>query len=125
MHRSTERILTTHVGSLIRPPALVTYLRAKQDGTPVDDNAFEACLEDAVAQVVQKQIAAGIDIINDGEFAKTQSWSRYILKRMKSTGQLSMQDSFYKSTMPILPATTTSSFHPERWRTIAHGRACA
>ncbi len=82
MHRSTERILTTHVGSLIRPPALATYLRAKQDGMPIADNALEACLEDAVAQVVRQQIEAGIDIINDGEFAKTQSWSRYILERM-------------------------------------------
>jgi 5-methyltetrahydropteroyltriglutamate--homocysteine methyltransferase len=76
------RILTTHVGSLIRPPALTDMLRAVEAGQRVDDTAFAACLEAAVAQVVRAQADIGLDIINDGEFGKTISWSRYVLTRM-------------------------------------------
>ena len=49
MKRSTERILTTHVGSLIRPPALIEFLRAQQEGRPIDEAAFQACLAACVA----------------------------------------------------------------------------
>ena len=76
------RIRTTHVGSLIRPPALTDMLRAVEAGQRVDDTAFAACLEAAVAQVVRAQADIGLDIINDGEFGKTISWSRYVLTRM-------------------------------------------
>jgi 5-methyltetrahydropteroyltriglutamate--homocysteine methyltransferase len=76
------RILTTHVGSLIRPPALTDMLRAAEAGQRVDDTAFAECLEAAVAQVVRAQADIGLDIINDGEFGKTISWSRYVLTRM-------------------------------------------
>jgi 5-methyltetrahydropteroyltriglutamate--homocysteine methyltransferase len=82
MHRSTDRILTTHVGSLVRPLELVAYLRAQQEGQAVDEVAFEHCLKMSVGRVVQQQIEAGIDVINDGEFAKTISWSRYVLQRL-------------------------------------------
>jgi 5-methyltetrahydropteroyltriglutamate--homocysteine methyltransferase len=78
----SNRILTTHVGSLIRPPALVELLRAEEAGQPVDAGAFAACLEGAVADVVRQQAELGLDIINDGEFGKTISWSRYVLTRM-------------------------------------------
>ncbi len=59
MQRSTERILTTHVGSLIRPPQLLEFLRAKQKGEPFDQHAYEACLTDSVAEVVRRQAQAG------------------------------------------------------------------
>ena len=54
MKRSTDRILTTHVGSLIRPPALVEFLRAQQERKPVDQAAFAACLTSSVAEVVHE-----------------------------------------------------------------------
>jgi 5-methyltetrahydropteroyltriglutamate--homocysteine methyltransferase len=82
VRRSTERILATHVGSLIRPPALIEFLRARQDGRPVDEAAFAACLTDAVAEVVRRQVEAGIDVVSDGEFGKTISWSQYVLERL-------------------------------------------
>jgi 5-methyltetrahydropteroyltriglutamate--homocysteine methyltransferase len=82
MQRSADRILTTHVGSLIRPPDLVAYLKAQEAGVAVDPRAFAECLRAAVAAVVRRQTEVGLDIINDGEFGKTISWSRYVLERM-------------------------------------------
>ena len=82
MAQSTDRILTTHVGSLIRPPELVAFLRGKDAGLATDETAFAACLKASVAGIVRQQAEIGIDILNDGEFGKTISWSRYILERM-------------------------------------------
>jgi 5-methyltetrahydropteroyltriglutamate--homocysteine methyltransferase len=82
MKRSTDRILTTHVGSLIRPLALQEFLRAKQAGKPYDQAAYQSCLKASVAEVVHKQAAVGIDIVSDGEFGKSISWSQYVLERL-------------------------------------------
>ena len=82
MKRSSHRILTTHVGSLIRPPALLEFLRAKQQGKPYDQAADAACLKDSVAEVVRRQQAAGVDVVSDGEFGKSISWSQYVLERL-------------------------------------------
>jgi 5-methyltetrahydropteroyltriglutamate--homocysteine methyltransferase len=82
MKRSEDRILTTHVGSLIRPPELQEFLRAKQGGKPYDRKAYEACLTNSVADVVRRQEQAGIDVVSDGEFGKSISWSQYALERL-------------------------------------------
>jgi 5-methyltetrahydropteroyltriglutamate--homocysteine methyltransferase len=82
MKRSTNRILTTHVGSLIRPPQLLDLVRAKENGDPAGTQAYDQCLKDSVAEVVRRQAQAGIDIVNDGEFGKSTSWSLYALKRV-------------------------------------------
>ena len=82
MKRSSNRILTTHVGSLIRPPRLLDLVRAQQNGEAVNAQAYEQCLKDSVAEVVRRQAQAGIDIVNDGEFGKSTSWSLYALKRV-------------------------------------------
>ena len=82
MQRSTERILTTHVGSLIRPPQLLEFLRAKQKGEPFDQHAYEACMTGSVAEVVRRQAQARVDVISDGEFGKSISWSQYVLERL-------------------------------------------
>lgn len=79
--RNTDRILTTHVGSLVRPDDLVTVLRRHRAGE-VDDGARDEALTRAVKDVVERQIATGIDIVSDGEYGKTISWSRYILERL-------------------------------------------
>jgi 5-methyltetrahydropteroyltriglutamate--homocysteine methyltransferase len=81
------RILTTHVGSLVRPPQLQTFLAAQRDHARYDAAAFDACLHDSVAEVVREQAELGLDIINDGEFGKTISWSRYVLTRMSGFEQ--------------------------------------
>lgn len=82
MKRSTDRILTTHVGSLIRPPELQDFLRAVQSGKPYDEAAYQRCLSDSVVAVVAQQAATGIDVPSDGEFGKSISWAQYALTRL-------------------------------------------
>jgi 5-methyltetrahydropteroyltriglutamate--homocysteine methyltransferase len=82
-----DRILTTHVGSLIRPPQLVALLQAKSDGNSVDEAELERVRKLAIADVVQRQIDIGIDIVSDGEFGKSISWSRYVLERLSGFDQ--------------------------------------
>ena len=82
MKRSIDRILTTHVGSLIRPPELQEFLRAKQAGKSYDKAAYDQCLRASVAEVARKQAEVGIDVISDGEFGKSISWSQYVLERL-------------------------------------------
>ena len=83
MPHNTDRILTTHVGSLIRPPKLIEFWRSIEDGKPYDEAAFEACLTESVVEVVRAQAEAGIDIVSDGEFSKGLNWAFYIFKRLK------------------------------------------
>jgi 5-methyltetrahydropteroyltriglutamate--homocysteine methyltransferase len=80
--RSTDRILTTHVGSLIRPAALREFLSAKEAGKPFDSDAYAACLKTSVAEVVRRQADIGLDVISDGEFGKAISWAQYTLFRL-------------------------------------------
>jgi 5-methyltetrahydropteroyltriglutamate--homocysteine methyltransferase len=82
MKRSTSRILTSHVGSLIRPPELQDLLRAKQAGKPFDQKAYNRCLAISVAEIVRQQADVGIDVVSDGEFGKSISWSQYALERL-------------------------------------------
>ena len=60
----------------------MSLLRAREDGEAVDGQTFDECLRRSVAEVVQQQADAGIDIVSDGEFGKSVSWSRYILERL-------------------------------------------
>jgi 5-methyltetrahydropteroyltriglutamate--homocysteine methyltransferase len=82
MKRSTDRILTTHVGSLIRPQALQEFMRAKQSDAPYDRAGYEACLAQSIADVVRRQAETGIDVISDGEFGKAISWNQYVVERL-------------------------------------------
>ena len=75
MKRSTDRILTTFAGSLIRPPEVLAL-------TPeVDEASRAATLRSAVAEVVRKQVEAGVDVVSDGEFGKS-SWFSYVMERL-------------------------------------------
>ena len=80
MKRSTDRILTTHTGSLPRPPALIDTLRSLDSGGAVDQAAFQRQTREAVEEVVKLQHDAGIDVINDGEEGKV-GYSTYIKDR--------------------------------------------
>src|ERR1700752_5371483 len=82
MKRSTDRILTTHVGSLIRPAALREFLSAKEAGKPFDEAGYAKCLKESVAEVVRQQAGIGLDVISDGEFGKAISWAQYALFRL-------------------------------------------
>jgi 5-methyltetrahydropteroyltriglutamate--homocysteine methyltransferase len=81
MKRSTDRILTTHVGSLPRPDDLTEMLMARDHGDPLDPAAFDARVKQGVAEVVKKQRDTGIDIVNDGEWGKPD-YSTYIKNRL-------------------------------------------
>src|SRR5262245_59888438 len=80
MKRSTRRILTTHVGSLTRPDALIPFLRAKERGQPYDRDEFARLAREAVLASVRKQVEAGIDVPTDGEQGK-QSFFGYVIER--------------------------------------------
>jgi len=81
MQRSTERILTTHVGSLPRPPDLLDEVMARTQGKPAEATGNAARLRAAVKEVVHKQIELGIDVIDDGEFGKS-SFVAYVNERL-------------------------------------------
>lgn len=81
MKRSTEAILTTHTGSLPRPDDLVELLYAHEDGAPVEPARRAERVRSAVAESVQQQLAAGIDVVNDGEMSKV-SYSTYVTHRL-------------------------------------------
>jgi 5-methyltetrahydropteroyltriglutamate--homocysteine methyltransferase len=71
----------THVGSLVRPDALIAHLRRIDAGGPHDEDAHAACLRDSVHEVVRCQRDAGVDIVSDGEFGKS-SWNSYVYRRL-------------------------------------------
>jgi 5-methyltetrahydropteroyltriglutamate--homocysteine methyltransferase len=79
---ASDRILTTHVGSLVRPPKLVEFLHKIEDRQPYDQAAYEACLVESVEEVVRRQAEVGIDIVSDGEFSKGRNWAFYVHDRM-------------------------------------------
>jgi 5-methyltetrahydropteroyltriglutamate--homocysteine methyltransferase len=85
MMRSTDRFLTTHTGSLPRPEDLIRTMYAKEEGVPVDPAALAERVRAAVAEVVKKQAAAGIDLINDGEMSKP-SYATYVKDRLSGFG---------------------------------------
>jgi 5-methyltetrahydropteroyltriglutamate--homocysteine methyltransferase len=79
---NTDRIQTTHIGSLPRPHRLLDAMKAKYSGQPYDPTAFQQALRVAVADVVRKQIDCGIDIVTDGEFSKPGFFT-YIRERLE------------------------------------------
>jgi len=81
MKRSTERILTTHVGSLARPHPLLDTMKEKENGRPYDHDLFGRQVTDAVAEVVGLQVENGIDVVTDGEMSKV-SFIGYVKDRL-------------------------------------------
>src|SRR5215468_4602507 len=85
MPRSTSGFLTTHTGSLPRPADLIRMMYAKEEGVPVDAAALGAHIRAAVAETVQKQVNAGVAIVNDGEMSKP-SYATYVKDRLNGFG---------------------------------------
>ena len=81
LQQNTDRIQTTHIGSLPRPHQILDMLKAHFSGGAFDQKAFEAVLRQAVADVVRKQVECGIDIVTDGEFSKPGFFT-YIQERL-------------------------------------------
>ncbi len=85
MKHSTDRILTTHVGSLPRSQAVTDVLFARERNEIKDAPAAAAVIADAVAEVVRRQVAVGIDVVSDGEMSKI-SYATYIAERLSGFG---------------------------------------
>src|SRR4051794_15416854 len=81
MLRSVDRVLTTHCGSLPRPDPLLAVLDARDAAAPGDAQARDRAISAAVGDVVARQAAVGLDVVNDGEHGKT-SFSSYVTSRL-------------------------------------------
>ena len=97
MKRSTGRILTTHTGSLPRPPDLVAMLNAKELGEPYDKKAFANRVERAIDEVVRHQVDTGIDVIGDGEHSKF-NWMAYARGRLTGLEEIDSRVRFRGAT---------------------------
>ena len=104
MQRSTNRILTTHTGSLPRPADLVALLNAKELGEPYDKAALDARVRRAIADVVAKQTATGIDVIGDGEHSKV-NWMAYARGRLAGLEEIDSPPRFRTATRDSLAFT--------------------
>ena len=85
MKTSTDRILTTHTGSLPRPQALADVIMGRERGEALDAAAFEAATAKAVDEIVAQQVGSGVDIVSDGEMSKP-SYTTYIRHRVEGIG---------------------------------------
>ena len=92
MQRSHDRILTTHCGSLPRPPELSDLLLRQEAGERIDEAALHRRCADAVAGVLKAQIAAGVDVVSDGEQPRV-GFSMYVPLRMEGFGGESVRPS--------------------------------
>lgn len=106
MKRSSTRILTTHAGSLVRPPEIVEAMIRDHLRERVDEGAFERDLDAAVSSVVCKQAEIGIDVIDDGEFGKS-SWIAYLADRLEGMERVKFTPEMTKRMdSPFFPSWT-------------------
>ncbi|HET7006980.1 MAG TPA: hypothetical protein VFK65_15860, partial [Candidatus Binatia bacterium] len=113
MKYSTDRILTTHAGALPLPPDLKELHNARTAGTPVDEQTFSKRVTGAVADIVKKQIACGLDIINDGEQGKS-NFSRYARDRLSGFIEREVKASDHTSTIYARDLTEFSDYFNAR-----------
>jgi 5-methyltetrahydropteroyltriglutamate--homocysteine methyltransferase len=113
MAGNRERILATHVGSLVRPPKLVEFFRAIEDDKPYDAAAYDACLTESIAEVVRQQADAGVDIVSDGEFSKGVNWAFYIHKRLAGITVRPITDEEAKDPMASMAGGRDRAAFPE------------
>ena len=81
LQQNTDRIQTTHIGSLPRPQRLLDAMKAKYSGQSYDERAYADTLHDSVSDVVREQVQCGIDIVTDGEFSKPGFFT-YVRERL-------------------------------------------
>ncbi len=115
MKTSTNRILTTHVGSIPRPESIRQLVRARLAGQAVDSEELAARVKNAVADVVRRQAECGVDIVSDGEMSKT-SFLAYTDERLTGFTPMRPDD-------PNVPASNTSGSWARRLDTRREWRA--
>lgn len=120
MQRSNGRILTTHTGSLPRPTDLLEAMRARELGQVIDQAAFEERVTEAVAESVRRQVAAGVDIVNDGEVGKP-SFQAYVLERLSGFEARPLPEGAIPATGPIDPNGRDAQLFPDYYQyVLAH-----
>ena len=102
MSGTADRIRTTHVGSLVRPPKLIEFLRQIEGQQPYDQAAYEACLKELIEEVVRRQVEVGVDIVSDGEFSKGRNWAFYVHDRLSGV-----------ATRPLMPEEAKNPWRPQ------------
>jgi 5-methyltetrahydropteroyltriglutamate--homocysteine methyltransferase len=115
MKTSTSRILTTHVGSMLRPESLTTLIQARLGGQAIDEALLAARTDEAVTEVVGQQAEVGLDVISDGEMGKA-SFLSYADERLTGFVTLAAQD-------PDLPASSAGGSWARRIDTRREWRA--
>ena len=118
MRHSTDRILTTHVGSLPRPHGLLDMLKQRLAGEETDEEIFASKLKQSVEEMVGKQAEAGIDIVADGEMSKP-GHAVYINERLEGFEPRPNADlDFYEEERAAFPEFYDEYFNraPSRWR---------
>lgn len=118
MSTGADRILTTHTGSLPRPEDLIRIMWAKGDGIPVDEQALAERVASAVQEMVDKQVAAGISIVNDGEMSKP-SYATYVKDRLHGFGGESVQDYFFADLVDYPKSAEIVAANPGRRKRAA------
>src|SRR6185437_7256451 len=101
MKRSSERILTSHTGSLPRPADLVAILNQKELGGAYDRAAYEARIARAISEIVRRQADTGIDIVDDGEHSKV-NWMAYARARLSGLEEIDSPPRFRGATRDSL-----------------------
>ena len=113
-----DRILTTHTGSLPRPDDLIRIMWAKGDGIPVDEAALAARVATAVQRVVDRQVAAGVDVVNDGEMSKP-SYATYVKDRLHGFGGESVEQYHFADLVEFPRSTELVAANPGRRKRTA------
>jgi 5-methyltetrahydropteroyltriglutamate--homocysteine methyltransferase len=116
MKTSTDRILTTHTGSIARPDDLIELMRAKENGLPYDRAEFESRVTAAVEDSVRRQVEAGLDVINDGEQRKS-GFATYLTERIGGFEALPNDES--RTPMESWPEVSEFPEYYERYFKIA------
>src|SRR5215467_7871401 len=116
MRTSTDRILTTHTGSIARPDELIELMRAKENGLPYDQDEFESRVTAAVEDCVRRQVEAGLDVINDGEQRKS-GFASYLTERIGGFETLGDDES--RTPMESWPEVAEFPDYYERYFKIA------
>ncbi|MEN3306087.1 MAG: 5-methyltetrahydropteroyltriglutamate--homocysteine methyltransferase [Micromonosporaceae bacterium] len=128
MRRSSDRILTSHAGSLPRPPDLIDFNRAHIVGESTDEEAFENRLRDAVADVVRRQRDTGIDLPNDGEYGHAMgnqvdygAWWTYVFPRLGGLELADAKQLWEMQPRRSEPGTVVLTTFPDRrdWQAFA------
>ena len=120
MRTSGDRILTTHTGSLPRPPDLVEALNAKELGRNYDEDALNRTVTRAVHDIVRRQADIGLDVINDGEHSKV-SWMAYARGRLAGLKEIDSPVRFRGATRDSLAFPAAY----EDMKTMLAGRSSA